>query len=222
MYQRNEIGHPPPDLHLKKMNELFKGTFKDVAIYLMTLRDEDYDEAQHDIEYYPALYAVDNRSGKFITFTDNNAFCAFVNTTQRPLTNLDKACLYICLYVKIFTGSFYLFPPASYRAEISGESKFANDSLIREAFEFPESNSIGCPCSGKTMVESPPYRGDYNLMCSDCLYSSVNKIAIYATIIKCDPLPIYYKYNFHFNFDGAGNLTGIVTDTVPYNPHDMR
>lgn len=205
-----------PSLVFEKMQELFQGSFNNTKIYLVTFRDADVHKADHDPGFYPVLYAVDIFTGQPLSFNDSKAFCDFVNTTNKPVANLDKAYLYICLYLEIFQGSFVMADPHWYHSEIRQNSQFANDTgILRVFFNFPRQVEPVCMVllSQKSPVDSlVVHSRDYHF-CHDYLSSSLNKITIFSKEIKCAPTRSV-EYQCQFSFDETNNLAGIVTDTV--------
>ncbi len=194
---RNLVGPHYPVF--EGMQELFAGCFEDVSIYLVRFRDSGRLTPRQPL-LYPEVYAVDNKNGSFVTFEEQEEFIKFINTTRNPIANVDKAYLYLSLFLKVHkeaalgfgTGAY----PAFYAPEIRVGSVFAgSDSLRYLMFDWP---------GGHRSRDVPPGLAS----------STVRRIVMYSNQRRCIIQKSPMKQRHQFRFDENGKLIDIATDTM--------
>jgi hypothetical protein len=168
---------------LYETRELFNGCFSGVHIYFVTFKDQEHGE--HERDFYPALYAIDSSTGKFVSFSSDADFFNFVNKAHVPIANLDKAYLYLCLYLSVFKNlPFDINAPYDYPFELRRNSIFASDSNFNVFFYTP---------GGFIRI--------WNLN-----NTSIRKLEVYSKSYAT-------WYRHEFSFDEYNNLVGVITDT---------
>ncbi len=219
-----------PYWETEKMKEVFPATFKNTRLYLHVLRNSH--AATHTRHLYPALYAFDSTTGDRITFnadkalcnfrntsmrsfiyTDDKAFCDFLNASLSPVSRLDKAFLYLFLYLQISRGPFSTSHPTRYPCnKIHEDSKFADDMALNSFFY------IGSVYTDCTLLSGRPaltVQDHYDKkMCEGYKASVPDKIVIMASrLTGCRPT-VKERYRCTFSFNTSSMLTGVAIDTL--------
>lgn len=174
------------------MQELFGGCFGNTRIYMVLFID-NVRRHPHEPDYWPQLYAVDIVSGKPVLFESDNTFRDFINSTRKPIANLDKAYLYVALYMNAYKGSclFFIAKPYQYPPEVRMNNTFDGDGL--EVFFY--------------------HPGGYYVTREPGLATSTTK-----RIVMTSPAESMHsvtrEHRHQFYFDKSDKMTRIMTDTV--------
>ncbi len=185
---------------VSKVNEVFNGYFDNVKLYTVTFLDSV--PFRHQAPYFPAFYAIDNK-GKRLSFKNYEDFYEFVNKSAKPLSNLDKAYLFLFIYLRIFDREkCTVTEPILYNSELTDNSVIASDKRCEIFFDWGFKGYF------------LPNKDSINIR--QCSASRIDEVTMFSTEIECkqDVKSYKCKYKYLFNFDKNNNFHKIKIDTT--------
>lgn len=167
--------------------ELFTGKFADSRIFEVVYRSNlDY---SHGPGVFPRIFVLNSRTGKRVRPTSLKQFNDWINTSGKKIVALDKAYLYLFVYIDLLNERHYnISSPSAFANVLTDKSEFAQNPGAAKLFE-------------KTGVASE-HVISIAAMETSMAQSTERDITLYSYTVKKKP----YLCRYHFTFDNNGDM----------------